>query len=224
MKRLLLIAALTAPGLVAADTTSGEDTFTQELRQIQHTWARANYELQGDKKLDAFKSLLVRAQQFREHYPGRAEPRIWEAIVRGGYAGALGGLSALFRAMPQMEKGRDLLLEAVEINPRALDGSAYTTLGVFYHKVPGGFIGYGNDDKALEYLQKALSIDPDGMGPNYFMGEYWADKNHCDKAVPYLKKVLNAPDLSERPIYSRGRKAEARRKLKECRQVSDGML
>ena len=90
--------------------------------------------------------------------------------------------------------------------------------------MPGGFIGYGDDDKALEYLQKALSIDPDGMGPNYFMGEYWADKNHCDKAIPYLKKVLNAPDLSERPIYSRGREAEARRKLKECRQVSDGML
>ncbi len=224
MKRLLLIATLILPGLVTAMTTDGDAAFVQELRQIQHAWAQANYRTEGDRKLAAFEKLLAQAQQFREHYPGRAEPRIWEAIVRGGYAGALGGLSAVFKAMPQMKKGRDLLLEAIEIDPSALDGSAYTTLGVFYHKVPGGLIGYGDDDKALAYLQKALSIAPEGMGPNYFLGEYWIDKGDCDKAAPYLEKVLAAPDIVERPIYSQGRKAEAKRKLQECRKSEKDML
>ena len=131
MKRVLLLTALLLPGLATAGIPKDGDDYLRELRDIQHAWAQANYEMQRDAKLDAFERLLVRTQQFREHYPGRAEPRIWEAIVRGGYAGALGGLSALFKATPQMEKGRDLLLEAVEIDPRALDGSAYTTLGVF---------------------------------------------------------------------------------------------
>lgn len=194
------------------------DAVTDAVRELQHEWAHVNYELPDSQKEAAFKSLVDKAAALTAKYPNRAEPKIWEAIIRAGYAGAMGGLSAMFKAMPQMEKGRDLLLEAEKIDPKALHGSIYTTLGSFYYMVPGGFIGFGDDDKALAYLKKALEIAPDDMDANYFMGDYWLDQKQYRKALPYFEKVLKLPDVPDRPVYSKGRKAEARKKLALVKQ------
>ncbi len=194
------------------------DAVTDAVRELQHEWAHVNYELPDSQKEAAFKALVDKAAALTAKYPNRAEPKIWEAIIRAGYAGAMGGLSAMFKAMPQMEKGRDLLLEAEKIDPKALHGSIYTTLGSFYYMVPGGFIGFGDDDKALAYLKKALEIAPDDMDANYFMGDYWLDQKQYRKALPYFEKVLKLPDVPDRPVYSKGRKAEARKKLALVKQ------
>ncbi len=203
---MLAVALLAAPQARA-------DAVMDAVRELQHAWAHANYELPDARKEAAFKALVDKAAALTAKYPNRAEPKIWEAIIRAGYAGAMGGLSAMFKAMPQMKKGRDLLLEAEKIDPKALHGSIYTTLGSFYYMVPGGFIGFGDDDKALAYLKKALAIAPDDMDANYFMGDYWLDQEQYRKALPYFEKVLSLPDVPDRPVYSRGRKAEARKKL-----------
>jgi len=79
--------------------------------------------------------------------------------------------------------------------------------------VPGGFIGFGDKDKAEAYLTKALEIAPDDMDANYFTGDYWLEKKQYQKAIPYFEKVLNLPDVADRPVYSKGRKAEAADKL-----------
>lgn len=207
MGGLMLAVALLAVPQARADAVM------DAVRELQHAWAHANYELPDSQKEAAFKALVDKAAALTAKYPNRAEPKIWEAIIRAGYAGAMGGLSAMFKAMPQMEKGRDLLLEAEKIDPKALNGSIYTTLGSFYYMVPGGFIGFGDDDKALAYLKKALAIAPDDMDANYFMGDYWLDQKQYKKALPYFEKVLTLPDVPDRPVYSKGRKAEARKKL-----------
>jgi hypothetical protein len=56
------------------------------------------------------------------------------------------------------------------IDPRALQGSAYTSLGSLYYQVPGWPIGFGDDKRAEAMLLKALEINPDGIDPNYFYG------------------------------------------------------
>ena len=38
--------------------------------------------------------------------------------------------------------------------------------------MPGWPIGFGDDAKARELLQKALAINPDGIDSNYFYGEF----------------------------------------------------
>jgi len=194
------------------------DAVMDAVKALQHEWAHVNYELPDKEKEKAFKALVDKAAALTAKYPNRAEPKVWEAIIRAGYAGAMGGLSAMFKAMPQMEKGRDLLLAAEKIDPKALNGSIYTTLGSFYYMVPGGFIGFGDDDKALEYLKKALEIAPDDMDANYFMGDYWLEQKKYDKALPYFEKVLSLPDVADRPVYSKGRKAEARKKLAKVKK------
>lgn len=189
------------------------DEVMDKVSALRLEWAVANYQIADKAKEDTFKALVSKAEALTQAYPDRAEPKIWEAIIRAGYAGAMGGLSSMFNAMPQMEKGRDLLLAAEKIDPTALNGSVYTTLGSFYYMVPGGFIGFGDDDKALEYLNKALQLAPDDMDANYFTGDYWLEKKKYKQALPYFEKVMALPDVADRPVYSKGRKAEAEAKL-----------
>jgi len=202
--------------MLSAAATAGE--VEDAVLKLQHEWAQANYKTPDNQKEATFKALVDRAAALTAKFPNRAEPKIWEAIIRAGYAGAMGGVSSMFNAMPQMEQGRDLLLAAERIDANALHGSVYTTLGSFYYMVPGGFIGFGDDDKALEYLNKAIAVAPDDLDANYFMGDYWLEQKKYKQAVPYFQKVLDLPAVENRPVYSAGRKAEAAAKLAEAKK------
>ena len=194
------------------------DEVDEAVRGLQAEWGIANYRTSDDNKEAAFKALSEKAGALTAKYPQRAEPKIWEAIIRAGYAGAMGGVSSMFNAMPQMEMGRELLLEAEKIDATVMNGSVYTTLGSFYYMVPGGFVGFGDDEKALTYLTKALEVAPDDMDANYFTGDYWLEEKKYKRAIPYFEKVLALPDVEGRPIYSEGRKAEAAAKLAKARK------
>ncbi len=211
-----IMAMVIASGLMVTLAWAGE--VEDSVLVLQHEWAQANYKTADDQKEATFKALVDKAAALSAKYADRAEPKIWEAIIRAGYAGAMGGMSSMFNAMPQMEQGRDLLLAAEKIDANALHGSVYTTLGSFYYMVPGGFIGFGDDDKALEYLTKAQAVAPDDMDANYFMGDYWLEEKEYKKAVPYLQKVIDLPAVADRPVYSEGRKAEAEAKLKKAKK------
>jgi len=216
MKRCLLAVGLLLPLWLAP--VAQADEISDAVHALQSEWAVANYQTAEKDKKPAFEALVEKASALTAKYPDRAEPKIWEAIIRAGYAGAMGGLSSLFNAMPQMEQGRDLLLEAEKIDPKALNGSIYTTLGSFYYMVPGGFIGFGDKDKARAYLDKALEMAPDDMDANYFSGDFWLEEKKYDKAIPYFEKVLSLPDVADRPVYSKGRKAEAAEKLAKAQK------
>ena len=92
----------------------------------------------------------------------------------------------------------------------ALDGSAYNSLGVLYYKVPGWPIGFGDKKKAGELLQKALAINPRGIDPNFFYGEYLVETKRPEEAVAYLERALQAPARPGRQIADAGRREEAR--------------
>jgi len=196
------------------------DEVSDAVQVLQSEWGIANYQTAEDAKEDAFKALVDKAAALTAKHPKRAEPKIWEAIIRAGYAGAMGGMSSMFNAMPEMEKGRDLLLEAEKIDATAMNGSIYTTLGSFYYMVPGGFIGFGDTDKAQEYLAKAIELAPDDMDANYFYGDFWMEEKKYKEAMPYFEKVLSLPDVASRPVYSKGRKAEAAEKLAKAKKKS----
>ncbi|OIO68092.1 MAG: hypothetical protein AUJ58_09905 [Zetaproteobacteria bacterium CG1_02_55_237] len=209
-----MLGSLLAIMLLAAPlATAQADEVNEAVLDLQHQWAKANYATAEGQKEAVFKALVDSSAGLAAKYPQRAEPKIWEAIIRAGYAGAMGGMSSLFNAMPQMEQGRDLLLAAEKIDPLSMHGSIYTTLGSFYYMVPGGFIGFGDKDKALQYLNKAIALAPDDMDANYFMGDYWLEQKKYENALPYFEKVIALQDVVERPVYSQGRKAEAAEKL-----------
>jgi tetratricopeptide (TPR) repeat protein len=182
-----------------------DDAFAKELLAIQQAWAHANYEVPaGDARVQAFERLEQRAEAFTQRNPGRAEALIWEGIVESSYAGAKGGLGALSLA----KEARGNLEAALKIDPKALDGSAYTSLGTLYFKVPGFPIGFGDKEKAAKLLQQALALNPDGIDPNYFYAEFLSDQGREAEALKFLQKAARAPARPGRELADKGRQAE----------------
>lgn len=200
--RLLAVAALCA---IAIPAFARDPTMPQKLRDIEHRWAWINYQMPDNAKDSAFTKLEKEAGALVASYPKRAEPKVWEAIILSTHAGVHGGLGAL----SMVRKARDLLLVAEKIDPTALDGSIYTSLGSLYYQVPGWPLGFGSDKKAEEYLKKALALNPDGMDPNYFYGDYLYRQGRYQEALTELQKVLHAPAWPNRPLATQGRRADA---------------
>ena len=194
-----LLATLTA-GAAAPDPA-----FDAELLSIQQAWAKANYETPaGDARKEAFDALEKRAEAFAKQHPGRAEALIWEGIIESSYAGAKGGLGALGLA----KEARSSLEAAMKIDPTALSGSAYTSLGTLYYRVPGFPVGFGDHDKARKLLQEALKINPNGIDPNYFYADFLVKEGEYAAALPYLEKAARAPARPGREVADKGRRAE----------------
>lgn len=185
---------------VMADTQS----LDQQLAAIQHQWAHIKYQLPEKQQEDAFEPLEQQAAALSDQFPGRAEPKVWQAIVLSTHAGVHGGLGAL----SMVRKARDLLLEAEKIDPQALQGSVYTSLGSLYYQVPGWPLGFGDKDKAERYLKKALALNPDGIDPNYFYGDYLYQRGDNQQALTVLDKALHAPARPDRPLADQGRRQE----------------
>lgn len=173
----LLVASLLCFGMqgVAANTDS-------DLNAVQHNWAVANYQLSDDEQNQAFESLVNRIDELTEGSPGSPQFWIWSGIIKSSYAGMKGGLGAL----SLVKDARKDLEKAIAIDGQALNGSAYTSLGTLYHQVPGWPIGFGSDKKARKLLTKALAINPHGIDPNYFYGEYLYDEGEYDAALEHL--------------------------------------
>ena len=204
MKSIVLsLLALGAASLQAAP--AADPAFDAELLSIQQAWAKANYETPaGDARKAAFDALEKRAEAFVKQHPGRAEALIWEGIIESSYAGAKGGLGALGLA----KEARANLEQAMKLDPMALDGSAYTSLGTLYYKVPGFPIGFGDHDKAKQFLQQALKVNPNGIDPNYFYADFLYTEGDYAAALPYLERAAKAPPRAGREAADKGRHAE----------------
>jgi tetratricopeptide (TPR) repeat protein len=199
--------------LLFASTTSLAD-INEDIIRIQHQWAKANYGTPESEQEKAFEDLVAEARKLVELNPGRAEPRVWLAIVLSTDAGVTGGLGALGK----VKEARRELEAAEKIDPEVLDGSIYTSLGSLYYQVPGWPIGFGDDEKAEEYLKKALAMNPDGIDPNYFYGDFMLEEDNYQEAVKYLEKAAAAPARPGRPLADKGRQAEIQEKLQQARK------
>ena len=167
VKSILFTAALMTSSVYAVPSDNND--FDHSLRNIQTRWAEINYTTSKDQKEKAFEQLASQAEQFARSNPDRAEPMIWQGIVYSTWAGAKGGLGAL----SLVKQARALFEQSLRIDEKALNGSAYTSLGSLYYQVPGWPIGFGDDDKAKDYLQKAMTINPNGIDVNYFYGDFF---------------------------------------------------
>ncbi|MEJ8849256.1 tetratricopeptide repeat protein [Variovorax rhizosphaerae] len=211
-RRLLgvLAASSVAASLPAAVRAAPVDDAVAEL---QHDWEVIRYQTPAAERQKRFEALAGKARKASESFPGRPEPLVWEGIIVSSWAGEKGGLGAL----GLVKQAKALYESAIAINGDVLDGSAYNSLGVLYYKVPGWPVGFGDKAKANELLQKALSINPKGIDPNYFYGEYLVETKQPDQAVAYLERAIQAAPRPGRQISDAGRREEARALLQKAK-------
>jgi tetratricopeptide (TPR) repeat protein len=183
------------------------------VADLQKDWEVIRYQAPPPEREKRFEALAAKARKISETYPGQAEPLIWEGIVVSSLAGEKGGLGALGLA----KQARTLYESAIAIRGEALEGSAYNSLGVLYYKVPGWPVGFGDKAKARELLQKALALNPKGIDPNFFYGEYLSETRQPEEAITYLERALQAPARPGREIADAGRREEVRALLEKVR-------
>jgi len=211
MKRLLLPALLAAT--FATPLAALAAPVDDAVAELQRDWEVIRYQTPASEREKRFEALATRAHKVSESFPGRSEPLVWEGIVVSSLAGEKGGLGAL----GLVKQAKALYEQAIQIDGKALDGSAYNSLGVLYYKVPGWPLGFGDKARARDLLLKALAVNPQGIDANFFYGEYLVEIGQAAEAVAYLEQVLQAPARPGRHIADTGRRDEARALLAKIR-------
>ncbi|SFV68334.1 FIG01200150: hypothetical protein [hydrothermal vent metagenome] len=194
------------------------ENLQKDINYIQKKWAYIKYEIPNkDEQVKEFEKLIKNSYQIIKKYPNTAEPKIWSAIIISTQAGIKGGFSAL----SLIKESKKLLQSAEKINPTALNGSIYTSLGSLYYKAPGWPISFGDNDKAREYLEKGVKINPNGIDINYFYGDFLQTKGEYKKALVILNHALKSKPRKNRPLADKGRIKEIKELIIEVKEMLD---
>lgn len=210
MKQTFFAIALSL-SLLAGPVLAVEST---ELNAVQSEWARIKYQLPQKERGAAFEALADRAHRLTATQPTAAAPLVWEAIIKASLAGEKGALGG---ALGYVKEAKSLLERAEAIQPDALEGSVYTSLGSLYYQVPGWPVGFGDDAKARAYLEKAVRLNPKGIDANYFYGDFLLDQGDYKGAVRALEQALAAPARPGREVADAGRREEIKLALAKAR-------
>ncbi len=187
---------------------------TDEVKAMQSNWAQVNYKVADDNKEDAFEKLAKTATQYVVNNPKNAHALVWEGIIYSTYAGVAGTFSAGKLA----KHAKKSFEQAIKIDGSVLNGSAYTSLGVLYFKVPGWPLSFGSDKKAVKNLKKGLELNPDGIDSNYFYADYLVEDDDYKQAKEYLLKAQKATPRPTRTVADEGRQAEIKQLLKKVNE------
>ena len=207
--RLVPFAAIVLLALLGSSQASADlDT---DILQLQQRWAEVNYQLQGKTQITEFETLIEAAANVTQQYPDAAAAWIWSGIIKSTYAGAKGGLGALKVA----KQSKADLEKAMKLEPDALQGSAYTSLGTLYFSVPGWPVGFGDDEKAEELLLHALKVNPEGIDSNYFYADFLSQQKRYPEAKAHLLKAQAAAPRPNRQAADAGRQQEISKALVE---------
>lgn len=199
---LLLASALIAP--VDGIASPGP------LENLQYKWSVCQYQTLQTNKEQCLNTLSQQAHEANQSSNNNdAGLLIWSAIIDSSLAGVKGGLSAL----GLVKEAKKDLEKAIKLDPNALQGSAWTSLGALYYQVPGWPVGFGDKAKAEEMLTKALSINPNGIDSNYFYGDFLLTEKRAKEAKRYLEKALHAEARPGRDVADNGRRQDILRDL-----------
>ncbi|MCD8548314.1 MAG: hypothetical protein LRY38_07855 [Aeromonadaceae bacterium] len=186
--------------LLGAFAWAGESDY----QSFAARWAQANYQQSGDAKEAALARLSEEVRAASQAAPQDLALKTWAGIIIGSYAGAKGGLGALGLA----KEAKAAYEAVIAQEPSTLQGSALTSLGVLYYKVPGWPLGFGDDKLAAKMLTEGLKYNPHGIDSNYFYADFLASQGKQPQALVFLAKALNAPPRPGREVADAGRRQE----------------
>ena len=160
-----------------------------------------------DKKLYWYNKGKTKAKESMEKFPDVAEGHFWYAANLGRIGQVKGVLNSLGLA-PTIKKEFEKTLNFNPKHTGALDG-----LAVFYYEIPP-LIG-GSLSKSLNYLNKAIQIDPNYTVAYLDIAKVYIKKKKYNKARYYLNKVINMKNPTHPADYYLEDKPEAKRLLKK---------
>jgi len=209
-RMLSTMLAITAMSFTAASAARAE-SLDDSLSNIEDRWASAAFETDNKEKRRNLTKLLDEVRGLHASYPDRPEAAAWHGIVAQSYMD-------IRASMDIAKEARDALLVAESIDPLVLDGQVYAHLGALYSRTRSGFGGFGSSTRAIGYLWKAITVDPQGIDANYLYAELlYKEKNY----VAARDALVTAAEAPVRPGHAKldsARKVEVRDMLAAVEQ------
>ncbi|MBO9703006.1 MAG: tetratricopeptide repeat protein [Sporocytophaga sp.] len=87
------------------------------------------------------------------------------------------------------------LEKAIEMEPEFYHADYYFRLARCHEQ------GYGDVQKALDYYQKSIEINPNGVGPYYYRGLLYYDNGNYAQALPDIEKLIALDPNSNSRLY-----------------------
>ena len=203
--KYLVLAFLVLLATVPAAFCANRQDFDNKIVSLRNEWADIKYNTPDiSLKKNKLKQLKNDASNFAQAYPDAAEPLIWQAVALATDA----EITKSMADMPKLKEAKMLLENAIQINPKALNGAAYLTLGALYQQLPPWPLAFGSNKKAKENFEAALAFDPDGMDSNFFCGNYLIDRGQYAQAIAVLNHALAAKPRDGFEIIERERRKE----------------
>lgn len=184
------------------------------ITHLESAWAAAYYQRDEDLQKQTYPLLINKAAELAKRYPNAAEPRIWQATIMATNA----ALESSLTALSTLQRAKNLLEEAIRINPNALDGAAYVTLGTLYYMLPGWPVSFGDDDLAEQMLQASLKINPQGIDANYFYADFLLRQDRAAEAEEFFHTAAQAPVRKQQTFADTQLQNEARLALAHTQQ------
>lgn len=114
------------------------------LEQVQADWAKCQYRTASSEEQErCFERTIARTRLELKLAGDNPELKVWLAINQSSLAGVSGGLGAL----SLVKEAKSLFEEVIAQAPNTLEGSALTSLGTLYYKVPGWPVAFGDKEK-----------------------------------------------------------------------------
>jgi tetratricopeptide (TPR) repeat protein len=146
--------------------------------------------LTSDRKQSILSNGKQLGERMVEQYP-KSPPIIYGYLINlGRWAEVYGLVSAAREGVAGTM--RKYSRKIVEIDPDYRQAAGYRLLGIVYHQTPyiPFVLGWPSNQKALDYLNKALEIAPDHPGNNYFYAKVLNAVGRTQESLRYLDKVL----------------------------------
>jgi tetratricopeptide (TPR) repeat protein len=199
---------------------SSEDTsLKSELLRLAHDWEHVKLRIiDRDDQEQQMAGLAQRATKVAEQYENAPDPIVWIGIITSEQASLANENGSPLKALELAKRAREILEMVEKTHPATMDAGASTTLGLLYDRVPPFPIGFGDKAKARYYLQEAVKFAPNGLDANYFYGDFLYRQGEQAEAIKVLEHALTLPELSNRPIWDKSRRAEIRKILSQLQK------
>lgn len=193
-----LIGALSA--VFAAHSYAGTvDTYPYEVQ-----WSKCQYQTEKEKQPPCFSALVDALYQLHNQYPNDADIQaLWGINIA-----SLAGVSGLSQALKLIDKSKEIIEQALEMDPEALNGAPYVTLGALYYRAPGWPLSFGDDDLAAQFLEKGVKRNPNNSSTLYFYADFLASQGEKDQAIKILQRALDLPINPKYKIGDMGRRED----------------
>ena len=124
-------------------------------------------------------------------------------------------LADLYRVTSQEDRGREVLLQAVEVAPR--EAATWEALGLLETRA-------GNRIRALEYLQKSASLETTGVRHRYVYAVALQDAGRTEDALSVLRNLLREAPRNPDVLLALATYAKAAGQDEEARRYGERLL